>query len=186
MTDQQSNLLPCPLCGGEMLYTEARCYGDPDIIEHSPVTGGYSCPLNEVSNFNIDTDLITAWNTRKPDAFREDNGDKGRENPAEAPTNRNTDPIWQALWELAEDANGPHELSRGEMVDRAWRKFVGEMPAQDELTDSMIETTLKKHKVKPTLCLNGNGPDNPTHYSVRIFNAIRELVSHPHPHRSQK
>ncbi len=172
MTDQQSKLEKM----AQSLYSA-------HISNHPAIHCNRFPSWAELTNASRKHWVATA---KFADAFREDNGDKGRENPAEAPTNRNTDPIWQALWELAEDANGPHELSRGEMVDRAWRKFVGEMPAQDELTDSMIETTLKKHKVKPTLCLNGNGPDNPTHYSVRIFNAIRELVSHPHPHRSQK
>ena len=115
MTDQQSKLEKM----AQSLYSA-------HISNHPAIHCNRFPSWAELTNASRKHWVATA---KFADAFREDNGDKGRENPAEAPTNRNTDPIWQALWELAEAASGPHELSRGEMVDRAWQKVVGEREA---------------------------------------------------------
>jgi hypothetical protein len=64
MIERAPVLLPCPLCGSGMEFMPAHCKGDNDWIRHAPKTGGYNCPIIEISGFNLDGDLVTAWNTR--------------------------------------------------------------------------------------------------------------------------
>jgi len=64
-------LLPCPFCGGEMMFRKALwpSDGDTDSIIHKVPQGGPdgNCGSGDFSNGTSDGQIVTAWNSRAPD-----------------------------------------------------------------------------------------------------------------------
>lgn len=58
---QEPPLLPCPLCHGPVELRHSHVVGEGSYILH---VGAYNCPINEISDFNIEGDLVELWNRR--------------------------------------------------------------------------------------------------------------------------
>ena len=68
MSKEQTDLLPCPFCGGEMQHRYALwpTEGDRDAIIHN-VPGGTSCPIEgafSIDTFDNGVSVAEAWNRR--------------------------------------------------------------------------------------------------------------------------
>lgn len=67
----QSELLPCPFCGGAMELVHDHTIENIDHVRHK--LPSIDCPINGASGFSVGNDqLIAAWNTRPQPAISDD------------------------------------------------------------------------------------------------------------------
>ena len=57
-------LLPCPFCGAEVTLEQSHVVGEGAYIHHVARVGGNNCGIEGFSDFSLEGDLATAWNTR--------------------------------------------------------------------------------------------------------------------------